>query len=221
MGLSQATSAGSAETALPLPFFVSHRTYKIRPRLEERKRTASPTLIKAALAYAGRGVPVFPCVPGGKRPLTANGFWDATTKADRIRAWWERWPEANVGVPTGERSGLLILDVDAKAGGPESLTALEQTHGVLPRTTRVRTGGGGVHVYFRYPGGEVVRNSAGLLGPGLDVRGEGGYIVVPPSHTQSAYEWLEKAPLAQPTWLLECLRLHPYGPSGWGEETLF
>jgi hypothetical protein len=175
-------------------------------------------LLRAALAYARRGVPVFPCEPGGKRPLTYNGFWDASADPRRVEAWWGRWPDANVGVPTGERSGLLVLDIDPGAGGPESLAALERAHGPLPRTAKVRTGGGGMHVFFRYPAGETVRNSAGRLGPGLDVRGEGGYVVVPPSRTQSAYEWLDRAPLAQPTWLLACLREQP---SYSGEERLF
>ena len=175
-------------------------------------------LLRAALAYARRGIPVFPCEPGGKRPLTYNGFWDASADPRRVEAWWSRWPEANVGIPTGERSGLLVLDVDPGAGGPESLAALERTGGPLPRTARTRTGGGGMHVFFGYPAGEEVRSNTGRLGPGLDVRGEGGYVVVPPSRTQSAYEWLARTSPADPTWLLECLRAQP-SPSG--EERLF
>ena len=161
---------------------------------------------------------MFPCEPGGKTPLTYNGFWDATTDPRRVEIWWDRWPYANVGVPTGERSGLLVLDVDPRDGGPQSLVALERAHGPLPRTARARTGGGGVHVYFRYPAGEEVRNSAGRLGPGLDVRGEGGYVVAPPSRTRSAYDWLDRAPPADPAWLLMCLREQP---SRSGEERLF
>ena len=175
-------------------------------------------LLRAALAYARRGVPVFPCEPGGKAPLTYNGFWDATTDSRRIGIWWGRWPGANIGVPTGERSGLLVLDVDPRDGGPESLAGLERTAGPLPKTARARTGGGGMHVFFRYPAGEGVRNSTGRLGPGLDVRGEGGYVVVPPSRTLGAYEWLDRAPLAGPAWLLGCLREQPSRP---GEGTLF
>lgn len=167
---------------------------------------AARVLLGAALAYARRGVPVFPCEPGGKRPLTYNGFWDASPDPHRVEAWWRRWPDANLGVPTGERSGLLVLDVDPEAGGSESLRALERVYGPLPKTAKARTGGGGMHVFFGYPVGEEVRNSAGRLGPGLDVRGEGGYVVVPPSRTRSAYEWLERAPLAGAMWLLACLR---------------
>ena len=159
-------------------------------------------LLGAALAYARRGVPVFPCEPGGKRPLTYNGFWDATTNQRRIRDWWWRWPTANVGVPTGERSDLLVLDVDARGGGFESLAALERENGPLPKTARARTGGGGVHVFFRRPAGVKVPSSAGRLGSGLDVRGEGGYVVVPRSRTQSAYEWIDSSPPTEATWLL-------------------
>lgn len=70
--------------------------------MEENRRASVPILFKAALSYARRGIPVFPCEPGGKRPLTYNGFWDATTDIGRVKAWWSRWPDANVGVPTGK-----------------------------------------------------------------------------------------------------------------------
>jgi hypothetical protein len=171
-------------------------------------------LLKAALAYARRGVPVFPCEPGGKRPLTYNGFWEATTDLRVIERWWKRWPSANVGIPTGKKSGLLVLDVDLDNGGPESLARLERADGPAPKTARVRTGGGGAHVFFRHPTDAEIRNSAGLLGPGLDVRGEGGYVVVPPSRTQGAYEWVDRSPLANASWLIERL-------GGKDEATLF
>jgi hypothetical protein len=89
-----------------------------------------------------------------------------------------------VGVPTGKKSGLVVLDVDVDGGGLESLAKLEYAVDPASKTARARTGGGGIHI-FRYP--REIRNSAGLLGPGLDVRGEGGYVVVPPSRTQSSY----------------------------------
>lgn len=186
-----------------------------RRDLDEKRHGSAPMLLSAALAYAARGVPVFPCEPGAKRPLTYNGFWDATAETHRIKAWWSRWPAANIGVPTGGRSGLLVLDVDPRGGGFENLALLERKNGPLPETARARTGGGGVHLFFRYPAGEIVRNSAGQLGTGLDVRGEGGYVVVPPSRTRSDYEWMDRAPPAEPQWLLARLREHA------GEETLF
>jgi hypothetical protein len=182
--------------------------------LEEKGHGSAPILLKAALAYARRGVPVFPCEPGGKRPLTYDGFWEATTDLRVIERWWKRWPSANVGIPTGKKSGLLVLDVDLDNGGPESLARLERADRPAPKTARVRTGGGGVHVFFRHPTDAEIRNSAGLLGPGLDVRGEGGYVVVPPSRTQSAYEWVDRSPLANASWLIERL-------GGKDEATLF
>jgi Bifunctional DNA primase/polymerase, N-terminal len=162
-------------------------------------------LLKAALTYARRGVPVFPCEPGAKRPLTRNGHWDATTDPHAIGRWWRGWPSANVGVPTGKKSGLVVLDVDVDDDGPESLARLEHAGVPVPKTARARTGGGGIHLYFRYPRERDIRNSAGLLGPGLDVRGEGGYVVVPPSRTLGSYEWVDRSPLAEATWLIERL----------------
>ena len=162
-------------------------------------------MLKAALAYARRGVPVFPCEPGAKRPLTRNGHWDATKAPHAIERWWKRWPSANVGVPTGKKSGVVVLDVDVDDGGPESLARLERVGVPVPKTARTRTGGGGVHVFFRYLRGTEIRNSAGMLGPGLDVRGEGGYVVVPPSRTQGTYEWVDSSPLAEASWLIERL----------------
>jgi len=173
--------------------------------LEEGKHDSAPTLPKAALAYARRGVPVFPCEPGAKRPLTRNGHWDATTDSRVIERWWKRWPSANVGIPTGKKSGVVVLDVDIDDGGLESLAKLERTGTPTPKTARARTGGGGIHVFFRNPSGTKIRNSAGLLGPGLDVRGDGGYVVVPPSRTQGPYQWVDSSPLAEASWLLERL----------------
>jgi hypothetical protein len=174
-------------------------------------------MIRAALSYAARGVPVFPCEPSGKKPLTYNGFWEATTDERRIKAWWGRWPKANIGVPTGRASGLLVLDVDAGAGF-ESLAELELSRGELPKTARARTGGGGEHVYFRYPKDIEVRNSQGYLGLGLDIRAKGGYVVVPPSRTTTPYEWVDRSRLADASWLLGYLKERPMREAG---ETLF
>jgi hypothetical protein len=99
----------------------------------------------------------------------------------------------------------VVLDVDVEDGGLESLARLERAGAPVPKTARTRTGGGGIHLFFRYPGTTEIRNSAGLLGPGLDVRGEGGYVVVPPSRTQGAYEWADRSPLAEASWLMDRL----------------
>jgi hypothetical protein len=157
---------------------------------EVGQRAVISDLPRAALAYAKRGVPVFPCEPGGKRPLTKSGFWDATVGEHEILAWWGRWPQANVAIPTGEPSGLMVLDVDS-GEGPKSLRKLELEVGRAPETLWARTGGGGEHLFFRYPTkpAREARNSQGLLGPGLDVRAQGGYVLVAPSQTSGRYEW--------------------------------
>jgi putative DNA primase/helicase len=167
-------------------------------------------MLHDALALAEHGWHVFPLRPSGKEPATAHGLLDATTDEATIRAWWDQTPEANIGVRTGAESGLLVLDVDAgDKGGVESLATLLSEHGDLPATCRAHTGGGGEHILFQHPGGEV-RNSTGRLGRGIDVRGDGGYIVVPPSVHPSGehYAWLHGGPFdpePPPKWLLDLL----------------
>jgi hypothetical protein len=168
-------------------------------------------LIESALHYARQGRAVFPVHE--KRPMTAHGLHDATTDEAIIREWWARWPDAGVAIRTGSVSGLIVLDVDPKAGGDENLARLEAAHGPLPETPEAITGGGGRHLLFAHPG-TPVGNSAGALGPGLDVRGDGGYIVAPPSRHASGrcYEWdllrhPDDVPLAPaPAWLLARLQ---------------
>jgi DNA-binding transcriptional ArsR family regulator len=151
-------------------------------------------------------IPVFPCKPGGKEPLTSNGFKDASTDPERIRAWWSRWPEANIGMPTGKRSGKIVVDGDPRNGAYDSLAELHEEGHELPLTATIKTGGGGFHHYFNYPAGREIRNSAGKVGPGLDIRGEGGYVIVPPSVTEEPYEVLHKRPIVEaPEWLIERL----------------
>ncbi len=178
-----------------------------------------------AARYARRGWPIFPLhtpvADGGcscrrscgrdqgKHPRTLHGLSDATTDPDRIRAWWAMWPEANIGLATGAVSGLFVLDVDEATGGWDTLNALQARHGHLPDTPAVITGSLGVHLYFRHPGGRVP-NSVGKLGPGLDVRGDGGFVVAPPSLHRSGRryasdtEWHpDRVPLAEaPAWLV-------------------
>lgn len=171
----------------------------------------------SAAALARRGWPVlachagFPCSCGtacaspGKHPRTRRGLHDATLELAEIRRWWRRWPEANLAVRTGARpagAGVVVLDVDPGHGGEASLAALVAEHGPLPATLEVATGGGGRHLWFAHPGA-TVPNSAGRLGPGLDVRGDGGYVVVPPSRHPAGprYRW-RPAPVATlPAWL--------------------
>ena len=178
-------------------------------------------LLETALAYAERRIPVFPLRPGEKIPFDGSqGFKDATTNAERIREWWGNCPSANIGIPTGERSGLLVIDVDHQAG----LEALEAEHGEMPATRTHGTGSGGMHYLYRYPAGSGIRSSAGRLAEHVDVRGEGGYIVAPGSRTTGPYEVLDRRPLAAPpAWLLEAASapMRPPGAAGkapWGAK---
>ena len=137
--------------------------------------------LDAALEYAGRGWAVFPLKPGGKTPLTPHGFKDATTDVERIRAWWEQHPIANIGLCTGKASGVVVLDVDrhGKGDGEMSLQELQREFGRLPPTCEVLTPNGGRHFYFAHSNGAVKGRNG--LRPGIDLKAEGGYVVAPPS----------------------------------------
>ena len=161
-------------------------------------------LAQAAIAYAQRGWPVFPCQPRAKVPLTTHGLHDATTDPEKVAAWWKRCPDANIAMPTGRQTGpgIVVVDVDGD-DGYASLRELEREHGELPRTASVKTPRGGEHYYLCHPGAHVP-NSAGALGAGIDVRGDGGYVLAPPSVGANghAYEPDEQAPIQPPPgWL--------------------
>ncbi|MCE3234981.1 MAG: hypothetical protein K0Q50_1161 [Vampirovibrio sp.] len=163
-------------------------------------------ILDEALKYAAQGWPVFPV--NEKIPLIKEWPAKATTDEAQITAWWEEYPKANIGLVTGKRSGLLVLDVDGPMG-EASLEALMQEHGNLPQTLTAATGRGW-HIYFRYPNQQDIKNDVGKkLGQGLDVRGMGGFVVAPGSRhaNGSFYAWIDTdAPLANPPgWLLELL----------------
>lgn len=182
--------------------------------------TPSP-LLEAALAYVRQGWLVIPlhsaheghcscgraaCTSIGKHPRTVHGLKDATMDGAKIRDWWTAWPDANVGIVTGTQSGLIVLDIDPRNGGDDSLTDLERAHGSLPRTIESLTGGGGQHFFFQHPGGSIKSKPTA---EGVDVKANGGYVVAPPSSHQSGepYRWEsaghpEDVPLvALPSWL--------------------
>lgn len=165
-------------------------------------------LLRAALQYASRGWAVLPLKPGGKTPLTKHGVKNASINGNQICAWWQKWPNANVGIATGEISGIFVLDLDRKKGadGIESLEILKLVEGDLPDTMAVQTGNGGQHLFFEYPDDREVRNSASKLAPGVDVRGCGGYVVTPPSTLDGggAYTRIDSHDITQsPDWLLD------------------
>jgi hypothetical protein len=175
------------------------------------KKEIVDQMLTAALDLAARGWPVFPCKTRGqnaKRPFTQHGFKDASTDPGTIRNWWSRWPGAAIGVPTGPSIGCFVLDVDLPQG-PDSIKTLEAQHAPLPATAMQRTGSGGFQCFFRWPQGVEIRNSTGKLGPGLDVRGLGGYVLVPPSLHPSGncYEWITNGtrPADAPGWLVDLI----------------
>ena len=125
-------------------------------------------LLSAALGYAAMGWKVIPVK--GKVPFIKRWPEVASDDPETINSWWSEQPNLNVGVVTGSRSGIFVLDVDAKYGGTQALEALEHQYGVLPKTLVAQTGGGGFHYIFKYPQGGI-GNDTGDLPRGLDVRG--------------------------------------------------
>jgi hypothetical protein len=202
-------------------------------RLTEAPR--SP-LIAAALDYASRGWLTFPCyglLPAtnlgtarlprrcacqagaecknpGKHPRTAHGFRDATTDRQAICSWSTY---GNLAIRTGAESGLLIVDIDERKGGWETAAALQREYcWVIDEAAAVATGGGGAHLYYRYPRGKPIGSGRDVLGPGIDLKCDGGYVVVPPSIHLSgrSYRWAQGHPPARlpvaPAWLVQMAR---------------
>ena len=185
-------------------------------------------MIAAALEWASRGVPVFPChtwagsccscgVPGckspAKHPRTWRGVKDATTDERQLRAWWAQWPEANIGGALG-LDGLWVLDVDGASGEAALADWLRLRGHVLPPTATVRTGGGGLHYWWR--GGErMPRNRVGVLHH-VDVRSRGGYVVLPPSLHRSGRRYERTSAVASiaepPAWLVGLVAPPPPPP---------
>ena len=133
--------------------------------------------LERALAYIERGWAIFPLVPNTKKPLTRNGFKDATKSADVVREWWGRTPNANIGIATGLLSGVVVVDVDVKNGakGRESLASLKGLEPTLTATTP----SGGWHLYYLCPERGIRSRNAML--PGIDFKADGGYVVAPGS----------------------------------------
>jgi hypothetical protein len=181
-------------------------------------------MLSTARALAKKGLQVFPCLPRDKRPACANGVKDATADAAIIEQWWQARPDYNIAVATGAVSGIFAVDIDGTDGELE-LRRLEAEHGALPPTVEAITGDGR-HCFFKMP--EVpVRNSASRIAPGIDVRGTGGYVIVPPSMhpTGKRYAWSVDSAQAfaeAPLWLLARMgkpdgTAHPTPPAEWRE----
>jgi putative DNA primase/helicase len=163
--------------------------------------------IQSASDYTRLGWPVLPvhsiengictcrkgaaCPSPGKHPRTRNGVNDATTQTETISRWHRDWPTANIGIATGKTSGILVLDIDVKTNGFESLARLSEKYGPsITDTLTADTGGGGLHLIYKSPE-QAVKTVAGQLAPGIDTRSCGGYVVGPPSIHMSGktYTW--------------------------------
>jgi hypothetical protein len=166
----------------------------------------------AALAYLSRGWSVIPMRTRSKRPIVAwHGYQQQRPDVGDVKHWYARWPDANVGIVTGRLSGLVVVDVDSRHDGEETLDSLIRQHGPLPDTVEARSGGGGRHLYFAHPGGHMPNRVEVFRG--IDLRADGGVIVAPPSVHPSGerYRWargrspdaLELAPM--PRWLLDAV----------------
>ena len=193
--------------------------------------TAENAYHAAAIEYAARGYAVFPihslrpdgnctcgelCGSAAKHPRTRRGLHDASKDSAIIDRWWTQWPESNVGIVTGETSGFFVLDIDGEEG-EQSLESLLADGREFPPTLSAATGGGGRHILFRHPGGVKIKNSTSKLGIGIDIRGDGGYIVAPPSIHASGnfYQWFESTgDIADaPQWLLDLVIESPKPPA--------
>lgn len=145
------------------------------------KEQQDTIFLRAALAYAEKfSLPVFPLVEGTKRPLTAHGLHDATTDIEQIKAWWSKHPKANIGIPCGPVSGLVVIDEDVRNGSEESIDRLEyKDYEPLPDTVTVLTPSGGRHRWYKHD--ERITRTKLEHYDGIDIQRAGKYVVVPPS----------------------------------------
>lgn len=177
------------------------------------------TVLEEALRYASHGWNVVPdhgltkdnrctcpdpnCNSPGKHPRMERGSVEeryrreGTTSTTLIKSWWQRWPDSNLAIVCGGSSNLVVVDVDPRNGGLDTLTDLLSNYGGRLKTRTAQSGGGGLHLYFSHPGGEKIRNRIGLL-PGIDIKADGGRIVAPPSkhHSGGTYHWIYEGPTA-------------------------
>lgn len=189
-------------------------------------KTPDRPVLDAALCYAARGWQVFPARFVGdtkkshKSAKLSNGHaWGKTTDAGEVRRDFERWPHAGIGIATGAETGFFVVETDTIEGhdvdGAASLRALEADHGALPNTLMAESPTGSVHRYFKHPGGDT-KITKSTLGPGVDVKGDGGMVIAPPSLRpgKGAYKWLNSNIIADaPNWLLKLLTTNEAAPT--------
>ena len=180
------------------------------------------TVLAAALAYAAQGWAVFPVTAAAKKSHKAERYsngakWGATRDPREVRQDFTRWPGARIGIVTGADSGIVVVETDTPEGhgvdGAIALAELEAAHGTLPETLQAISPSGSIHRYFKHPGvGIKVKCSASAIGPGIDVRGDGGMVVAPPSINLDGrrYRWRNRSPIAaMPVWLVALTREQP------------
>ena len=163
-------------------------------------------MLRTALQLAARGLHIFPCTPGQKTPACPHGCKDATTDIITIQGWWRTDANYNIGIACGPASSVFVIDVDGE-DGELALRQLEAAYGELPATVEVITPRPGRHLYFRWPQSPV-RNSLRKLADGIDMRGQGGYVLAPPSVHPSGrrYYWIVDSAnsfVESPQWLLD------------------
>ena len=140
------------------------------------------SLHQSALAFAASGVPVFPCAAGGKRPAVAGGFHSASSDPELVHRWWAAMPSANIGMPTGAATGLVVIDVDVhgSVNGYNALDGAKRDGLIEGWEATIRTPSGGLHLFFPADGNSEQRSWQSAR-TGIDFRGDGGYVIVPPS----------------------------------------
>jgi hypothetical protein len=176
----------------------------------------------AALEYAARGWEVFPAPPGEKKSHKSAEHsggvkWGKTVNPKIISEDFRKWSNANVAIVTGAVSGIFVIEADTPKGhgvdGLASIKALEARHGPFPETLMAASPSGSVHRYYKHPcNGSKIKNSVSEIAPGVDIRGDGGMVIAPPSIKPGAgeYNWLNDLPVADaPVWLIEAAQEKP------------
>jgi len=173
--------------------------------------SSAPDLLSHAVAYARAGLDVLPLTPGGKTPLgtlVPHGKDDASSDVEQVRDWWVQCPDANIGIHPAV--GVVVVDVDPRAGGATALAELSRAHGGLSPTWTAYTGGGGLHAWYAATGPLRAR-----LCDGVDLKHHAGYVVAPPSLHSSGkrYCWGNDLPIAEaPPWLVAMMTAPPPRP---------
>jgi hypothetical protein len=204
----------SAIVAITISKLVEVDEYYIDPDTVIAEWEGKPRCLSAAISYAAIGWHVFPAPRNEKKSHKSADHsggrkWGKTTDPNEIKRDFARWPEASVGIATGKDTKVWVVEADTPKGhsvdGIASIRTLEERHGPLPPTLMAESPSGSIHRYFNYPEDREIRNTVSGVAPGIDVRGEGGMVIAPPSvRGDGSYVWLNDLPVADaPEWLIE------------------